>query len=99
LLVGDAAGYIDALSGEGLSLAFSCALELGPLLPNAIAHGATTAALWPYEAIFARHFRRYALLTHALLALAHHPLLRQAAVRWAAKHPRGCTAALTWAAG
>jgi flavin-dependent dehydrogenase len=99
LLVGDAAGYIDALSGEGLSLAFGCALDAGPLLPGALAHGATVEALAPYEAIYARHYRRYAVLTRALLAIARRPRLRRASVRWLAEHPRVFATALGWAVG
>jgi flavin-dependent dehydrogenase len=99
LLVGDAAGYIDALSGEGLSLAFACALDLGPLLPRALACGATREALWPYEAIFARHFRRYAILTRALLLLAHRPMVRRAVVRRLAAHPHVFASALACAVG
>jgi flavin-dependent dehydrogenase len=78
LLIGDAAGYVDAISGEGLSLAFGCATELAPLLPLMIAGGATAESLRPYERIFARHFRRYARVTGALLALSRRPRLRRA---------------------
>jgi flavin-dependent dehydrogenase len=99
LLAGDAAGYLDALSGEGLSLAFGCALDVGALLPAAIARGATREALAPYEAIFARHYRRYALLTRSLLAIARRPRMRRAAVRWLAAHRQAFATALAWAVG
>jgi 2-polyprenyl-6-methoxyphenol hydroxylase-like FAD-dependent oxidoreductase len=97
LLVGDAAGYIDALSGEGLSLALACAVELGPLLPAALERGATREALAAYERIFARHFRRYALVTRGLLALARRPRLRRATLRWLAACPSAFDAILAWA--
>jgi flavin-dependent dehydrogenase len=99
ILVGDAAGYIDAVSGEGLSLAFGCALEVGPLLPEVLARGATVEALASYEAIYARHYRRYAVLTRGLLAMARRPRLRRASVRWLAEHPRAFATVLGWAVG
>ncbi|XYH98497.1 NAD(P)/FAD-dependent oxidoreductase [Sorangium sp. So ce1128] len=74
-LVGDAAGYIDPLTGEGLSLAFRCAQALGAILPDALARGATCEALWPYELAFRRIFRKYAWLTRGLLHLAARPRL------------------------
>jgi len=99
LLIGDAAGYIDAVSGEGLSLAFGCAVAVAPLLPGALARGATADALARYETIYARHYRRYAMLTRTLLLLVRRPPLRRAAVRFLAGHPRGFHAALSWAVG
>nr|AYM52953.1 monooxygenase FAD-binding protein [Jahnella sp. MSr9139] len=87
-LVGDAAGYVDALTGEGLSLAFRCAEALGELLPEALARGATREALWPYELAFQRIFRKYAWLTRGLLHLAARPRLRRPLVRWLSRNPR-----------
>lgn len=87
-LVGDAAGYIDALTGEGLSLAFRCADALGDLLPEALARGATREALWPYELAFQRIFRKYAWLTRGLLHLTARPRLRRPLVRWLGQNPR-----------
>ena len=75
LLVGDAAGYVDPLTGEGVALglataraAISCLVEDDP--------GA-------YEARYRRLARRYFALTSALLAVTrrrrlHRPLLRLA---------------------
>lgn len=97
LLVGDAAGYIDALTGEGLSLALGCARDLGGLLPAAIAAGATARALAPYEAVFARRYRRYALVTEAMLAAARRPLLRRQLVRALARRPGWAEACVRWA--
>src|SRR5262249_34121867 len=76
-LLGDAAGYIDAITGEGLSLAFNCAAALAALLPQALARGATRAALEPYERAFARQFRRYAWVTRSVLAASRHLRLRR----------------------
>jgi flavin-dependent dehydrogenase len=87
VLVGDAAGYVDAITGEGLSIAFACAMALGELLPDAIAKGATREALLPYEAAFARVFDNYARLAHAVLTVARRPRLRRALVRSLSLHP------------
>lgn len=86
-LVGDAAGYVDALTGEGLSLAFACAESLGTLLPDALVKGATVDSLRPYEACFQRVFRKYAWTTRALLVLARRPRLRRPVVRLLARTP------------
>ncbi|AKT36470.1 NAD(P)/FAD-dependent oxidoreductase [Chondromyces crocatus] len=87
VLVGDAAGYVDAVTGEGLSLALRCAEALGEILPAALASGATREALSPYEEAFQHIFRKYALVTHGLLQLAARPWLRRPAVRWLGRNP------------
>ena len=81
LLIGDAAGYIDAITGEGLSIAFNCALALGRILPDAIAHGASRQTLLAYDREFLRHFRSYSALTHLMLVVARRPWLRRQMVR------------------
>jgi flavin-dependent dehydrogenase len=78
VLVGDAAGFVDAISGEGLTLAFRSAAVLGELLPRTLARGATRAALAPYAHAYRRLFRSYMLYTRALLVLARRPRLRRA---------------------
>ena len=87
LLVGDAAGYVDAITGEGLSLAFVCARALGAILPTALERGATRETLIPYERAAAREFRRYALVCRSVLALARRPRLRRSALRFFGAHP------------
>jgi flavin-dependent dehydrogenase len=87
VLVGDAAGYVDAITGEGLAIAFNCALSLGKMLPDAIAHGASRDALAAYEREFAHHFRRYAWATRAVLAAVRRTGLRRKAVRTLARYP------------
>jgi len=59
LLVGDAAGYVDALTGEGLGLAFGAA----ELLVECIVTDRTAT----YDARWRRLTRRYRLLTAGLL--------------------------------
>src|SRR5579883_2110234 len=80
VLVGDAAGFIDGISGEGLTLAFRCAEALAEILPGALARGATARALEPYERTFRREYGRYSFLTRGLLAIASRPRLRRALV-------------------
>jgi flavin-dependent dehydrogenase len=98
VLVGDAGGYVDAITGEGLSLAFHCAEALATILPSALAQGATRASLRPYEHEFARAFARYSLLTRGLLLLSRRPTLRRAAVRLLARQERLFAAILAWVA-
>ncbi|MDC0713066.1 NAD(P)/FAD-dependent oxidoreductase [Stigmatella sp. ncwal1] len=87
-LVGDAAGYVDAVTGEGLSLAFTCAEALGQLLPEALVKGAARDTLLPYERTFQRTFRKYAWMAKALLVLARRPRLRRPVVRGLGRSPR-----------
>jgi flavin-dependent dehydrogenase len=87
VLIGDAAGYVDAISGEGMSLAFSAALTLGELWAPAREAGFSTRALAPYERAYARHFGHYARVTGAMLALAARPALRRRTVNFLGAHP------------
>ncbi|URN18531.1 MULTISPECIES: NAD(P)/FAD-dependent oxidoreductase [Streptomyces] len=80
LLVGDAAGYIDALTGEGIALA----LAQAPAAVRAITDGDPAA----YERQWRRITRRYRCLTHALLAATALPPARAALVP-AAQHLPG----------
>lgn len=88
VLLGDAAGYVDAVTGEGLSLAFGCALDLAALLPAALAREATREALAPYEQAWRRRFRPYAAWTRLVLSLSRHPALRRRVLGLAASAPR-----------
>ena len=78
-LVGDAAGYVDALTGEGISVGLACARELVRCL----------AADRPqdYERAWRRATRRYRVLTGGLLAAAQRPALRRTIVPAAAALP------------
>jgi len=68
LLVGDAAGYVDALTGEGLGISFRAA----ELLVNCIAAGRVD----DYDRQWRRMSRRYRLLTSGLLHASSLPPLR-----------------------
>jgi flavin-dependent dehydrogenase len=80
LLVGDAAGYIDALTGEGLALALAAAAELVTCLradrPEA------------YERAWIRVSRRSRWITEAMLAARRRPALAGRVVPLAARAPR-----------
>ena len=65
MLVGDAAGYVDALTGEGLGIALGCA----ELVVNAVL--AEDPA--DYTRQWRRMSRRYRLLTSALLTASNSP--------------------------
>ncbi|MBZ5589308.1 MAG: NAD(P)/FAD-dependent oxidoreductase [Acidobacteriia bacterium] len=88
VLVGDAAGYVDAITGEGLSLAFVCAQALGSILPAAIEGGAGRETLLAYERFFTGTFRRYAVVCRLVLGFARRPSLRRCALHVLARRPR-----------
>ena len=75
VLIGDAAGYVDAITGEGLSLSFGCATALGPVLVDAVNGDAAVLARYARE--HARLFRKYALYADALVWLSRHPPWRR----------------------
>lgn len=80
LLVGDAAGYVDALTGEGIALAMATA-------------GAAVRCLAAdrpedYERAWARLTRRHRLLTTGLLAAGRNPRTARLIVPAAARLPR-----------
>jgi flavin-dependent dehydrogenase len=79
LLVGDAAGYVDALTGEGLAIAFGCAQALVRRLVAADAPG--------YELDYRRITRRYRVLTEALVASTRAQWARRQIVPIAARAP------------
>jgi flavin-dependent dehydrogenase len=99
VLLGDAAGYLDALSGEGLSLGLGAALDLAALAPGALAAGAGRRALLPYERAWRRRWARYWWSTAALLAVARRPALRRGLIRACAREPRPLTRLVAAAVG
>ena len=80
LLVGDAAGYVDALTGEGLAIAFATA--------EALARSVALDRPQAYPAAWRRLSRRYRLLTTVLLAAANYPPTRRQIMPLAATLPR-----------
>lgn len=96
-LVGDAAGYVDAITGEGLSLGFEQARLLADVLPAALAAGGTVESLACYETESARAFRRYARLADALLWTARRPRLRRFVIDRLIEMPAVFGVTLRWA--
>jgi flavin-dependent dehydrogenase len=72
-LIGDASGSVDAITGEGISLAFRQAIALADALE--------ANNLSRYEAAHARLARRPRLMAEALLLLDRSPALRHATIR------------------
>ncbi len=92
VLVGDAAGFLDSISGEGLSIAFNSALILGRHLPRILTGDATRRSMRTYERDAHRLFRGYWLVTTGLLWLARHPRARAATIHYFARHSAICGA-------
>ena len=86
VLVGDAAGYIDALTGEGMSLALATG-ELASAAVFSVLEGTAPAkAFRAYARARSGIFRDHAWLTLGLLFLARRPfLVRRAIARLAAE--------------
>jgi flavin-dependent dehydrogenase len=80
LLVGDAAGYVDALTGEGI--------RLGLAQARAAVRAITAGDTSRYEADWRRITRDYRLLTMALLAAGRRPAIRNRIVPLAGRLPR-----------
>lgn len=78
-LVGDAAGYVDAITGEGLSLAFHQATALGAAL--------RAGDLGPYAAAHRRIGRVPDGLTRLLLTVERRPWLRRRVIKALARDP------------
>ena len=86
LLVGDAAGYIDALTGEGISLALTGAEAL---ITN-LRRGTPSR----YETDWRQATRRHRLLTELLVRARQRPALAPHIMPTAARLPRLFTAAV-----
>ncbi|HKC27099.1 MAG TPA: FAD-dependent monooxygenase, partial [Jatrophihabitans sp.] len=91
LLVGDAAGYVDALTGEGLAISFACAAAL----VQRLVAGDPAA----YEHDYRRITRRYRWITSALVASTRRSVARRAIVPVAAGAPWLFGAAVNQLAG
>ena len=83
LLVGDAAGYVDALTGEGLGIAFGGA-EL-------LVQSVLTDRPGDYDRQWRRMSRRYRMLTAGLLNASRYPAVRSRIVPAAAALPTAFT--------
>jgi flavin-dependent dehydrogenase len=86
VLVGDAAGYIDPLTGEGIGLSLTCARAAVDCLVRGRAQD--------YERAWRRLTRQHRVMTSALLWCAERPALRSRLVPLAARLPRVFTVAV-----
>lgn len=75
-LVGDAAGYVDAITGEGITQSLEGAEALAAILPHVIANGGSIESFAAYEKHARASFARYARLAKMVLFAARHPFLR-----------------------
>lgn len=80
LLVGDAAGYVDALTGEGIAVSLASA--------RALVRALVAGRPERYEAGWAAASRRYRVLTESLLWARRHPPLARSIVPAAALLPQ-----------
>jgi 2-polyprenyl-6-methoxyphenol hydroxylase-like FAD-dependent oxidoreductase len=87
-LVGDAAGYVDAITGEGITQALEGAEALAKVLPEVIARNGAIEAFAPYEFAAEAAFARYARLANALVWISQRPMLRRRVISLLAKSPR-----------
>jgi flavin-dependent dehydrogenase len=97
VLVGDAAGFVDSISGDGLSIAFNSALILGKHLPEILKRGATRDSMQAYEREARRVYRGYQLVTNGLLSIARHPRARRTIVNSLMRHPWAFSALMSGA--
>ncbi|HEU4382204.1 MAG TPA: FAD-dependent monooxygenase [Anaeromyxobacteraceae bacterium] len=87
VLLGDAAGYLDAITGEGLSLSLEAAADLSRLLPEALARGAGREAFLGYQRAVRARQRRYAAVAGLVLAMARRPRLRRTVIGGLSRSP------------
>ena len=97
VLVGDAAGFVDSISGDGLSIAFNSAIILGRHLSRILARGARRESMRGYEREARRLYRGYWLVTNGLLAIARHPRARRTIINSLMRHPEMFRAMMTGA--
>lgn len=92
LLIGDAAGYLDALTGEGISLALAQGLSLEEtVVPVLLASGRkdlfSVHDLSAYRQAYQAIIRPYYQVTHLALWLSHHPNLVEGVISLLARKP------------
>jgi flavin-dependent dehydrogenase len=88
ILIGDASGSVDAITGEGLSLSFQQAVALSEAL--------SSGDLRYYQAEHRRLARRPVLVARLLLALDRFPPLRRSVLRMLAFESAIFARLLTW---
>ncbi len=97
VLVGDAAGFVDSISGDGLSIAFNSALILGKHLPEILKRGASRESMQAYEREARRVYRGYWFVTSGLLMVARHPRARRTIINSLMRYPGAFSALMSGA--
>jgi flavin-dependent dehydrogenase len=88
ILVGDAGGYLDPITGEGISIALQSAYWAAAIADNALRRDDLSASsLRPYHSRLEEKLGHYKILTRALLLLARHDRLAPFFVRRLARCP------------
>lgn len=88
VLVGDAGGYLDPLTGEGISLALQGAVWAAEVIDDALrSDDLSRRRLQAYDRRLTRAMRHYKWLTYALLNLSRHPTLTKWVVGKLARSP------------
>jgi len=87
VLAGDAAGFFDGITGEGMSLALAAAPECARAVHEFLASGGDTSVLALYKRRRRSLARNSELLGRLTLLLASHPALAARAVRGLARRP------------
>ncbi len=88
ILVGDATGFIDPFTGEGIYLSLRSAQIAAGVLREAFAAGDVSRRwLMRYDSLRHREFDRKYLLSRILQALIHRPVLCDRVVRTLERHP------------
>jgi flavin-dependent dehydrogenase len=87
LLVGDAAGYVDAITGEGMSLALQTAGFAADAIGDVLAGAAVAPATARYRRARAAVFRDHAILTLGLVELARRPFFARRVIARLAREP------------
>lgn len=87
VLVGDAAGYVDAITGEGMSLALKTAVVCADAVRAIVDGDDVDAAFAVYAKRRMAAFRDHAILTIGLVELARRPFFCRRAIARLAKDP------------
>lgn len=87
VLVGDAAGYVDAITGEGMSLALKSARFCADATAAILVGEAPASAFGRYRRARAAVFRDHALLTFGLVELARRPARATRTIARLAREP------------
>lgn len=95
-LLGDAGGYVDALTGEGLAMGFAAAEDLASALLAAPDGGRSMRA---WEVRQRARFCRYELTARALLGLVRRPAVRRRVMGWMGQRGDAASTLLGWTVG